>query len=275
MSEKDLVLTGEFNVGESFVNSKDNSIARPFRKILTTGEPNSNVCHVFVKDTDGKYYTLGSLVRTPRGDHGFGERLLFFPGLRDRELQIEEDDMTVDHMTAEEDGSWHITAYNSEDEKEYPLSNNSIDELDDKPDFWMSLACKEINTLEKTPAQVKFQYSVPASDTKRRMNEITRKWNEAEYRALETPDKMDKEEATFLNFELYIDWEDEYEKKDLGAVRSRLLDSESNEEQKRGKVHSFVNEIEISGFPGKVFIRMSRPPGDIEAPSEITAAGLK
>jgi len=131
---------------------------------------------VYYSHPDGKNYNLESLCLSE------GQRILFFPGFRSRDLlwkinkkgdfkKFNPSDFSVDHFTLERNlKKMHLTLLgkNNSSGKEYPATFKSL-KIDGGIYFWFGLHIQEPSVLEPTPGEISVTFSTPSSDVKRRM----------------------------------------------------------------------------------------------------------
>ena len=172
----------DFPFGSGSCSDPNAALLRPFRQLATTGKPVGRINYVFLQNGE-EHYVLGSLCHTP------GERLLFYPGLRNRApLWQRSSGKTatyrgrrgdaLDHVTLEPDlKTWHprfldgaggSTKLKASDSHRSSFATARRGDLV----FWFSLAIRQLGCLELLPSNVQIEWEVPGGDAARRVEEV-------------------------------------------------------------------------------------------------------
>src|SRR5574341_564962 len=169
-----ITLTQELEMGTRGVDKDPfNPLCRAFRVLLEDGRPMKRAALCFFDPNEGEGYGkdirwFGVFV------HSAGGRLLFFPGLANREKGYKlqgkrsrsDNEFLNDHVTMERGfREIHATAMNSEGH----VSLGKPEFLGQGRYFWFGISVQRIERLRPLKRFTRIQVEVPASDSERRM----------------------------------------------------------------------------------------------------------
>jgi len=192
-------------------SDESSCLIRPFLQLLHTGIPPGKINYIFYRHVDEVSYNLGSLC------YSEGKRIIFFPGFQARDLlwridkkgassKYDLSDFVVDHFTLDRDfKKTHLTLLKKHKtaEKEYPATFKTL-KLDGNVHFWFGLSIQCPSLLEPTPETITISAPTPASDAKRRMQEIIDARKDAIFHIVEQADKGPFSSEEFIHFNFFV-----------------------------------------------------------------------
>jgi hypothetical protein len=186
-------------------------LIRPFQKLLRKGAPAGNINYLFYQHVNNVSYNLGSIC------YSEGQRIIFFPGFRARDLLWQLDskgdlstytlsDFVVDHFTLDRDfKKMHLALVKKLkiDEKKYPVTFKTF-KLDGNIFFLFGLSIQSPLLLEATPRRISISVPTPASDAKRRMKEIIDAREGAIFQIVKQAGNRTFSSDEFIHFNFFI-----------------------------------------------------------------------
>jgi hypothetical protein len=163
----------QYGLGE-FEDSQS-AIARPYRRLFEDGADPGAISYLLIPSVlSSQYEILGTLCETP------GQRLLFFPGCRIRELsslfnrgstaEAQALDGIVDHITFETSNrTRHITEILSNGARRTVLNLTKSQEMAPGLYAWFGMMLSPRALLDRVPGKLWFSMECPDSDAKRRL----------------------------------------------------------------------------------------------------------
>jgi hypothetical protein len=166
----DLSQYGMGDLGDS-----QSAVARPYRRLFEDGADPGTISYVLIHSVlNSQYEILGTLCETP------GQRLLFFPGCRIRELsslfnrgstaEAQTLDGIVDHITFETTNRRrHITEILPNGARRTVLNLTKCQEVAQGLYAWFGMMLSPCAWLDRVPGKLWFSTECPDSDAKRRL----------------------------------------------------------------------------------------------------------
>lgn len=241
------------------------SLLRPFRRIAQLGKPTGRINYVFFQENNS-YYIAGSLAYSPESC------VLFFPGLTIRSikwfkgkhqmLRKEGSFGVIDHLTLEPGYKrGHITTSTDKriKHKTQLIGANTV--------FWFAMSTRSPLLLEPLYSKVRFSFTCPPNDSKRRIEDIMKAREDAVFHlmSLAGNDKVGDDE--FLHLEFFIGPGDEFSAGDFPIVQPLLATASDNEMQ---QLPVRLHPVGLQGLNDKVWIRVSKPLGKLADDAIIT-----
>jgi hypothetical protein len=163
-----------YGMGE--LEDSQSAIARPYRRLFEDGADPGAISYVLIPSVlSNQYEILGTLCETP------GDRLLFFPGCRIRELNSHFNrgsttgaqtlDGIVDHITFEiSNRKRHITEILSNGARRTVLNLTRSQEVAPGLYAWFGMLLSPRAWLDRVPGKLWFSTECPDSDATRRLD---------------------------------------------------------------------------------------------------------
>jgi hypothetical protein len=252
-------------------SDKSSCLIRPFLRLLQTGILPGKVNYIFYRHVDETSYNLGSLC------YSEGSRIIFFPGFQARDLlwridnkghfsKYDLSDFVVDHYTLNRDfRKTHLTLLRKDKkaEKQYPATYKTF-KLDGNIYFWFGLGIQRPSLLESTPENITISAPTPASDAKRRMQEIVDARKDAIFHIVEQADKGPFSSEEFIHFDFFVcpgdvDIPKEHVLLSLPKKEPIVMNFHSQEPLHYGQHH-----VALAGTDKKIAVTVSRHYGKLK-----------
>jgi hypothetical protein len=241
------------------------SLLRPFRRIAQLGKPTGRINYVFFQENDS-YYIAGSLAYSPESC------VLFFPGLTIRSIKWfkgkhqmprEEGSLgMIDHLTLEPCYKrGHVTT--STDRRiRHKTQFIGADTV-----FWFAMSTRSPLLLEAFYSKVRFSFTCPPSDSKRRIEDIMKAREDAVFHLMSLAENDKVRDDEFLHLEFFIGPGDEFSARDFPVVLPLLVKGSGKEMQ---QLPVRLHPVTLQGLNDKVWIRVSKPLGKLVDDAIIT-----
>lgn len=185
-----------------------NPLARALDRVFREGKPLQKVGAVMVDlPADGALspFWFGTFL------YSAGDRLIFFPGYSKRlgriltykgKEQIRDTYTVIDHLTLEKDrDTWHMTTPLSADHfkgaTSLPLTGDTV--------LWFGMSIASRSSLHPVRRKTIIEHQVPASDARRRHENIMRSFRDVENLKLElVPESLDPQGEHFHHFTVIV-----------------------------------------------------------------------
>jgi hypothetical protein len=254
-----------FPFGQVLGVNQDSALVRPFHKALQDGKPVGKINYIFYEE--GKdYFILGSFVYSP------GNKIIFFPGIIDTRLirSVEEGEIlskgilhNVDHISLESNlRVYHMTLKQKKiDGSKYPRKNTHP--VKDDIFLWFSMGIRNNKVLEKAPKtqEIKLKWNDYA-ELKRKFRFIDESRGNANFNVTCVNDQP--EENYYINFEFFVSpsFHPKDAPTDIGIYHVGL--SYSTKPDTRPKIMTRLHSIDLGGFSGSLWIRVSKIIGKLK-----------
>src|SRR6266487_6314261 len=248
-----------FPFGQDLGVNQDSALVRPFHKALHDGKPVGTINYIFYEE--GKdYFILGSFVYSP------GNKIIFFPGIIDTRLirSVEEGEIlskgilhNVDHLSLESSlRVYHMTLKQKKiDGSKFPRKNTH--RVKDDIFLWFTMGVRNTSVLEKAPKtqEIKLKW-INYAELKRKFRFIDESRGNSNFNV--TCVNEQPQDDYYINFEFFVSASSHPKDapSDVGIYHVGL--SYNTESDLRPKIMTRLHSIDLRGFNGSLWIRVSK-----------------
>jgi len=251
--------------GESL--NDDSALVRSLKGLLVDGKPIRKISFIFYKEKND-HYTVGTIILSEK-------YLIFYPALipskvtesLSDEKTIKDIPLNIDHLTLEENWvKWHFSFKQKKEQRKYKLITRKTKKINNSLTLWFVMAVKSLDKLEEMPKTQEYKLVYPNYDELlRRYSEFIEARKQVNFPIMEV--KGEPENDWYLNLEFFID------KKISGDYRQdypktpTVYHANSFSSNKGNPIPKFYTRdihVNLPGFEGRLWVRVSRMPGRLE-----------